>query len=191
MDNLYFREEITENKKRLRLIVVLLFIIILLNSISINLMYDIRKTQENILKTNDEIVQLQKEIKETIEKNTMISNENKEVEKEEKVEKVDILTKAGNKYDIDPKLLEAIERLETGNYTSDVYKSLNNTWGAMDGDSFMSFESTDESTMALARCLRLYYFDEGYDTIEKISKKYCPYNAEHWAEQVSAIYSEL
>lgn len=200
MDSLYFRKEISENKKYLKLITIFMMVILILNTVSVCLIVDIKKTQESILKTQNDIVKLQKEIEQAIEAEIEIENERassekvKEEAKEEpkKVdEEIDILKKAGEAYNIDPKLLEAIERLETGHYTSDVYKSMNNSWGAMDGDNFICFDSPDESTMALAKCLRTYYFDEGYDTIEKISKKYCPVNAEHWAEQVSAIYSEL
>ena len=196
-----------------------MMVILILNAVSVYLIVDIKKTQESILKTQNDIVELQKEIEQAIEKEIEIENKrasaekvkekSKKVEEEidienkrasaEKVkektkkveEEIDIHKKAGDAYNIDPKLLEAIERLETGHYTSDVYSSFNNTWGAMNGDEFLYFDSPDESTMALAKCLRAYYFDEGYDTIEKISKKYCPVNAEHWAEQVNAIYSEL
>lgn len=196
MDSLYFRKEISENKKYLKLISIFMMVILILNAVSVFLIVDIKKTQESILKTQNDIVELQKEIEQAIEKEIEIENERasaeKVKEKSKKVkEEIDILKKAGDTYNIDPKLLEAIERLESGHYTSNVYKSMNNSWGAMDGDDFMYFDSPDESTMALAKCLRTYYFDEGYDTIEKISKKYCPVNAEHWAEQVNAIYSEL
>ena len=206
MDGLYFRKEISENKKYLKLISIFMMVILILNAVSVCLIVDIKKTQESILKTQNDIVELQKEIEQAIEKEIEIENERASAEKvkeeskkvkeekvkEEKVkEETTILEKAGDAYNIDPKLLEAIERLESGHYTSNVYKTMNNSWGAMDGDDFMYFDSPDESTMALAKCLRTYYFDEGYDTIEKISKKYCPVNAEHWAEQVSAIYSEL
>ena len=203
MDSLYFRKEISENKKYLKLISIFMMVILILNAVSACLIVDIKKTQESILKTQNDIVELQKEIEQAIEKEIEIENERasaekvkeeskKVKEKSKKVkEEIDILKKAGDAYNIDPKLLEAIERLESGHYTSSVYKTMNNSWGAMDGDDFMYFDSPDESTMALARCLRTYYFDEGYDTIEKISKKYCPVNAEHWAEQISAIYSEL
>ena len=196
MDSLYFRKEISENKKYLKLISIFMMVILILNAVSVCLIVDIKKTQESILKTQNDIVELQKEIEQAIEKEIEIENERASAEKvkeeSKKVkEEIDILKKAGDTYNIDPKLLEAIERLESGHYTSNVYKSMNNSWGAMDGDDFMYFDSPDESTMALAKCLRTYYFDEGYDTIEKISKKYCPVNAEHWAEQVNAIYSEL
>ena len=196
MDSLYFRKEISENKKYLKLISIFMMVILILNAVSVYLIVDIKKTQESILKTQNDIVELQKEIEQAIEKEIEIENKRasaeKVKEKSKKVEEeIDIHKKAGDAYNIDPKLLEAIERLETGHYTSDVYSSFNNTWGAMNGDEFLYFDSPDESTMALAKCLRAYYFDEGYDTIEKISKKYCPVNAEHWAEQVNAIYSEL
>lgn len=102
----------------------------------------------------------------------------------------DILQIAGDIYGIDPKLLEAIERLESGHYTSEKYKTLNNTWGAYDGVEYKSFESHEQSTMELARTLKWYYADEGLDTIELIGTKYCPDDPE-WASKVRDIYNEL
>ena len=199
MDSLYFRKEISDNKMCLTFILIILVAIIGINLVMCYNAIGIEKTQTEILKTQNEILKNQKEI---IESQKELKAEIQKIElaaakklttktKTAKKEEPTILEKAGDTYNIDPKLLEAIERLESGHYTSNVYKSMNNSWGAMDGDDFMYFDSPDESTMALAKCLRTYYFDEGYDTIEKISKKYCPVNAEHWAEQVSAIYSEL
>lgn len=117
----------------------------------------------------------------------------------EKYEPKDILVVAGNKYNIDPKLLEAIERLESGHYTSNLYKAKNNTWGAWGGNDWMSFNSREESTMALAKCLRENYYDKGLVELEDIGAKYCPdktnttdkNEAMEWAYNVRAIYNEL
>lgn len=103
----------------------------------------------------------------------------------------DVLQIAGDIYGIDPKLLEAIERLETGHYSSKNYKNLNNTWGARyDSNGYLSFESHEQSTMELARTLKLYYIDQGLDTVEKIASKYCPDDSS-WASKVMIIYHEL
>lgn len=102
----------------------------------------------------------------------------------------DILQIAGDLYGIDPKLLEAIERLESGHYTSEKYKTLNNTWGAYDGVEYKSFESHEQSTMELARTLKYYYIDQGLDSVEAIGSKYCPDDSE-WASKVMDIYNEL
>lgn len=104
----------------------------------------------------------------------------------------DILAIAGAEYGIDPKLLEAIERLESGHYTSNLYLTKNNTWGAYNsaiGD-FYAFESREQSTMTLAKNLRLYYFDQGLDTLEEIGSKYCPGDPS-WAAKVRSIMEAL
>lgn len=105
-----------------------------------------------------------------------------------------IWQKAGEKYNIDPYLLEAIERLECGNYTSDLYIYHYNTWGARcycgAGHGWEHFSSREESTMELARCLRTYYFDQGVTTIEGIGQYYCP-GSDSWAPKVRQIYGEV
>lgn len=100
---------------------------------------------------------------------------------------------ASKTYDVEIELLEAIERVETGHYVSDLYIDKNNTWGAYDEakGEYISFDSHEQSTLELARSLRKYYFNEGLNTIEKISKKYCPNNSDHWAKQVRSIYGSL
>lgn len=98
---------------------------------------------------------------------------------------------AGSIYDIEPELLESIERFETGHYTSDIYKTLNNSWGAFDGIQYKSFDSHRQSTIELARTLRLNYFNEGLDTIEEIAAKYCPGDKDNWSESVRIIYEGL
>lgn len=94
-------------------------------------------------------------------------------------------------YGVEKELLEAIERLETGHYTSELYKEQFNTWGRMINGEPATFESHEQSTMELARHLKFNYFDKGYDTIEKISIKYCPSNHEEWAMIVTELYNQL
>lgn len=121
-----------------------------------------------------------------------------QTEEPEVVEK-DILQVAGEQYGVDPKLLEAIERLESGHYTSPLYLNNNNTWGAWGGYDWMLFNSREESTMALAKCLRENYYDQGLVELEDIGAKYCPdkvattdrNEAMEWACSVRAIYNEL
>lgn len=93
-------------------------------------------------------------------------------------------------YGIEAELLEAIERLETGNYTSAMYSDYNNTWGAFDGIEYKSFDSVEQSTMELARALKFFYFDRGLDTLEEINTEFCPSDSE-WANKVKQIYEEI
>ena len=93
-------------------------------------------------------------------------------------------------YGIEAELLESIERLESKHYTSDLYKAKNNTWGAWDGYEYKSFDSHEQSTMELARCLRFNYLNQGLVTLTEIGEVYCPTDPE-WASKVNAIYLEL
>ena len=93
-------------------------------------------------------------------------------------------------YGVEAELLEAIERLETGNYTSAMYNDFNNTWGAFDGIEYKRFDSVEQSTMELARALKFFYFDRGLDTLEEINTEFCP-NDKEWANKVKQIYEEI
>ena len=143
---------------------------------------------EAMAAANEENIKLFEEVKA---ENDELKERVEELENQPEQE-IDILQLAGELYDIDPKLLEAIERLECGNYTSNLYLTKNNTWGAYDSlnKCFKTFASREQSTMELARTLRLYYYDKGMDTLEKIEPVYCP-NDSTWAEQVRQIYEQL
>lgn len=117
---------------------------------------------------------------------------------EETKTELTLYERAGQEWNIDHKLLEAIERLETGHYTSDLFKYHNNTWGARTNSGWMHFDSQEQSTMTLAKNLRLYYFDQGLTDVYSIAYKYCPDNpntpndeAAEWAWSVNSIYNTL
>ena len=93
-------------------------------------------------------------------------------------------------YGIEAELLQAIEILETGWYTSTLYEAKNNTWGARVNGEYKSFDSHKQSTMELARCLRFNYLNQGLVTLTEIGNKYCPDDPE-WASKVNQIYLEL
>lgn len=94
-------------------------------------------------------------------------------------------------YNIDKDLLVAIERHETGNYTSDVYLIKNNTWGCIEGNVYRAFGSVEQSTLDLARCLRFYYYNYGLDTLEQIATQFCPNDVDNWVASIKQIYEEM
>jgi hypothetical protein len=94
-------------------------------------------------------------------------------------------------YGVDSNLIRSIEIHESGHYTSDLFLNKNNTWGAYRNGEWLEFESREESTKELARVLKEYYFDQGINTIELISNKYCPIDSDIWADSVSSIYKSL
>lgn len=93
---------------------------------------------------------------------------------------------AANIYQIDFNILYAISKLETGNFTSDLFLSKNNPGGikTLDGKDYQSFSSDFEGIVEMARLLKKYYFDEGLTTIEAIGEKYCPNPEDKWVEKV-------
>lgn len=142
---------------------------------------------EAMADANEENIKLFEEVKA---ENDELKERVEELENQPEPE-IDILKYAGELYDIDPKLLEAIERLESGNYTSNIYLTKNNTWGAYDSLNgvYYTFDSHEQSTMELARTLRYNYFNKGLDTLEEIEPIYCPDG--NWAVQVREIYEQL
>lgn len=92
-------------------------------------------------------------------------------------------------YQIDFDILYAISRLETGNFTSELFMTKNNPGGikTLDGTDYQSFDSDFEGIVEMARLLKRYYFDEGLTTIEAIGAKYCPNPEEKWAEKVKEL----
>ena len=157
------------------------FIIMALNVYESEMKENIKLTQENI--------QLQKTNK-MLENDVELLNKYVEALEADSEKSSTIHEQAAEIYDIDPKLLEAIERLESGNYTSELCVNQNNTWGARDGNGWKSFDSREQSTMELARCLRLNYYNQGLTTVEEIAPVYCP-DGSNWAGMVNDIYMEL
>ena len=155
---------------KFKALVIMLWIVVLGSSV-IDLYFDNKELTDEV----------------EIYKNAYINLYANKEEQRETLERVEI---ASEIYSVEPQLLEAIERLETGNYTSEIYHNNNNTWGAFDGVNYLEFDSELQSTIELARTLKFNYIDMGLDTIEEIGEKYCP-NDENWALKVKQIYEVL
>ena len=97
---------------------------------------------------------------------------------------------AENTYGVDYSLLYAIGRLESGNFTSELYINKNNVGGMRYDGEWLSYSSKLEGIMELARLLRRNYIDQGLTTPETIGKKYCPDTADDWARKVRTIMVE-
>lgn len=94
-------------------------------------------------------------------------------------------------YNVEAELLIAIEMHETGNYTSELLYTNCNTWGAHDGNQYKVYSNVEESTLDLARCLRVYYYNYGLTTLEQIATEFCPNDIEGWVADVKQIYKEV
>ena len=89
--------------------------------------------------------------------------------------------------DVDADLALAIARLETGHFTSAAYRSGNNFGGLSLDEVPISYSSKDDGVKAFVKNLKEGYIMQGLDSPEEISNKYCPVNAENWAETVKEL----
>ena len=99
---------------------------------------------------------------------------------------------AAEVYRVDPVLLYAIARHETGNFTSRLFVENNNPGGIKDFNSasgWASYDSEFEGIMEMARLIRRGYYDYGLDTPEEIGAKYCP-DGTDWAGAIRRLMKE-
>ncbi len=99
---------------------------------------------------------------------------------------------AAEVYRVDPVLLYAIARHETGNFTSRLFVENNNPGGIKDFNSasgWASYDSEFEGIMEMARLIRRGYYDYGLDTPEEIGAKYCP-DGTDWAGAIRILMKE-
>ena len=93
----------------------------------------------------------------------------------------------------------AISKWETGNYTSNAFKNLNNVGGMMCNSGLREYATIEEGITHFLTNLKNNYFDIGLNTIDKIKPKYCPDNAkndpdglnQYWTNGVKKMYNEL
>ena len=99
---------------------------------------------------------------------------------------------AAEVYRVDPVMLYAIARHETGNFTSRLFVENNNPGGIKDFDSasgWASYGSEFEGIMEMARLIRRGYYNYGLDTPEEIGAKYCP-DGTDWAGAIRRLMQE-
>lgn len=99
---------------------------------------------------------------------------------------------AAEVYRVDPVMLYAIARHETGNFTSRLFVENNNPGGIKDFDSasgWASYGSEFEGIMEMARLIRRGYYNYGLDTPEEIGAKYCP-DGTGWAGAIRRLMKE-
>lgn len=99
---------------------------------------------------------------------------------------------AAEVYRVDPVLLYAIARHETGNFTSRLFVKNNNPGGIKDSNSasgWASYDSEFEGIMEMARLIRRGYYNYGLDTPEEIGAKYCP-DGTDWAGAIRRLMKE-
>lgn len=102
----------------------------------------------------------------------------------------EMIRAACKRHEIDHTIPLAIAKLETGNFTSDAYKRFNNVGGLSTEETPIRYDSLESGVDAFVGNLAQNYFNQGLTTVEQISRKYCPVNAESWAEVVNALLEE-
>jgi len=110
-----------------------------------------------------------------------------------------IIVRICNQYNINPVLVAAIVKHETGNGTSQAVTQLNNVGGLMGSGGLMQFSSIEESYSFMIRLLKKDYIDYGLNSIDKIASRYCPVGAANdpqnsnvnWIPAVSKYYFEM
>ena len=113
--------------------------------------------------------------------------------------KSEYIYNTSKKYNVNPMLVAAIMRHETGNGTSQAVKMLNNPGGLMGNNGLMRFNSLEAGIEKMIIVLKEYYIDQGLTTIEQIQKKYCPVGASndptnlnvHWLPNVTKTYLKI
>lgn len=143
-------------------------------------------------KLEEEIVELKAEIQ-TLE--TSLEETNIKLKRAQETQFDNLTVKemfriAADTYSVDYSLLYAIGRLESGNFTSDLYINKNNVGGMRYDGEWLSYLSKQEGIMELARLIRKNYIDQGLTTPEAIGRKYCPDTAEDWAKKIKTIMAE-
>lgn len=94
-------------------------------------------------------------------------------------------------------IVVSISAHETGYWTSQVFKARNNFGGVTCDTGFRKYDSLESGLNHFVDLLTNYYFEEGFDTIEKIGNKYCPVGAKNdpkglnknWIPSVTSIYN--
>ena len=102
----------------------------------------------------------------------------------------DMIRTACAEYGIDSDIPLAIARLETGHFTSEAFNECNNVGGMSIDEIPITYGSLEEGIAAFVENLADNYFGKGLDTPEEIGRKYCPGNAENWAEVVRTLIQE-
>lgn len=94
-----------------------------------------------------------------------------------------VIKKAAEANGVDPVLMEAIIRLESGHATSRAARTKNNLAGIMGRKGQRRYESKEECVQDLGRILAKYR-DSGRVTVEQIGRRYC--TTAGWSRKVNA-----
>lgn len=91
-------------------------------------------------------------------------------------------------YGVDDILATAISRLETGNYTSDIFVTNNNFGGLLGVNGYYSYDSKQSGAESFVKLIK-WYNDKGMTNPELMGSLYCP-PGDDWAILVNELMTE-
>ena len=168
-------------------IIFLLIDVALLSNNVIELQKELDSATQLINQKEQEVELLYKELNDLV----MVNNK---LQKELKLNNGtprEILKIACEEYEVDYILAVSIARVETGNFTSELFLKYNNLGGLSNDNKWYKYNTLIEGINAYVSMLKLEYIDKGLDTPEKMQPKYCPgKDGEHWISLVRKIMEE-
>jgi len=101
------------------------------------------------------------------------------------------LVDIADKYSLDYRLLTAIAQKES-NICKIIPHNTYNCWGwGIHSQGTLGFDSYSEGIETVSKGIKENYYDQGYDTIEKIMSKYTPLSNGSWAEGVNKFMNDI
>lgn len=168
-------------------IIFLLIDVALLSSDVIKLRKELDSATQTINQKEQEVRLLYKELDDLV-------RINKELKKELKINNGtprELLKIACEEYNVDYILAVSIARVETGNFTSELFLKYNNLGGLSNDYKWYKYNTLIEGINAYVSMLKIEYIDKGLGTPEKMQPKYCPgKDGEHWVSLVRKIMEE-
>lgn len=113
--------------------------------------------------------------------------------------KAPFIYQKSKEYNVNPMLVAAIARHETGNGSSKAVVELNNPGGLMGSNGLIRYKSLDSGIESMIKNLKVLYIDMGLTSIEQIQKKYAPLKADndptnlnvYWTPMVTKNYLKI
>ena len=169
------------------------FIIFLLINVAL-LSNDIIKLQKELDSATQLINQKEQEVELLYKELDDLAKINNKLQKELKLNNGtprEILKIACKEYEVDYILAVSIARVETGNFTSELFLKYNNLGGLSNDYEWYKYNTLIEGINAYVSMLKIEYIDKELDTPEKMQPKYCPgKDGEHWVSLVRKIMEE-
>lgn len=176
--------------KRITIAFIIIFLLIdvaLLSRDITELCKELDSATKTINKKEQEVKMLYKELDDLVQ----INNELQEELKINNGTPRELLKIACEEYDVDYILAVSIARVETGNFTSELFLKYNNLGGLSNDYDWYKYNTLIEGINAYVSMLKLEYIDKGLDTPEKMQPKYCPgKDGQHWISLVCQIMEE-